>query len=204
MKYTTLKVIRTKDLPDKAFELILERRDIQYIPGDCLLIKGLNNEFRPYFVASGMQEPWFRIIIEKNLNDSLINYLYNIKKGSRIKVKREPFSIFPNLINQKQKTIFIASGIGIAPFLSYFSTYPLQKITKVIYHVQEEGINVAWLKTRQDIIINTNPNILINEIPLNKKCRYYLCGSGKIVTQFKTAISGKVKDSKVFTCSILT
>ena len=199
MKYTKLKVIRTKELSDDIFELILDSRGMKFKPGDVITINHPINgvmESRPFFIASGIQEPWIRILIR--INDGvLIDYLFNIKKHAMVKVNIEPFSIFPKLLTQDEKCIFIASGIGISPFLSYFSSFPSTKVSQLLYHIKSEGVNSDWLFKNHNAIIDMHIDNLINSMDVNKKDHYYLCGAENVIGIFENILKKKVHPKKL-------
>ena len=199
MDYTTLQVVRVKDLSESYFEVILQNRNIIFKPGDCLnVIDTASDNCRPFFISSGIQEPWLRLLIKRSSAGVMIDYLYNLKKKSKIRIGNEPFSIFPGLIYTK-RPVFLAESIGLHPFLSYFSTYPGKKIEKMVYVHHNKPVNLPWLKSNTPLIEAKEIGCILDRIPINRKSEYYICGSGDSVQAFKQHIIQEgVSEKKIY------
>ncbi|MFW9948627.1 MAG: hypothetical protein ACFFKA_00705 [Candidatus Thorarchaeota archaeon] len=190
-----LNVVRVKHLNSEVFELVTERSNIKFIPGDVLIINASGQE-RPYFIASGIQEPWLRFLIRKSLSP-VVNHLSDLTLGSRITVLKNPISIFPNLIKEADnKLTFFAAGIGISPVFSFLSTYP--KIQPDIFYYDKNHISDSWLKKYPGYRNEITPDIILDYSNMNKKNKYYLCGQESIVTQYENIINKKVNQKRIF------
>lgn len=144
--YTKNIVVRTRDISDDIFELLFQRCGVKTIPGDQICIQppaGGEFESKPIWVASGIKEPWVRILCDKMFHP----WLSGLKYPSTIKIETVT-SVYPDLIKDPQPC-FCVSGTGIAVPMSYISTYP-QKRVEIVYlgrtRIQEE-----YLKARCDL-----------------------------------------------------
>jgi hypothetical protein len=77
----------------------------------------------PLFVASGIKEPWTRLIIEDT-------QVPRSTWAQAIKI-REVINLYPDLINDKDPAFYVG-GDGIALPLSYISTFPDRK-PEIVY-----------------------------------------------------------------------
>ena len=152
MNYTKYKIIRTKSLNPQISEVLFKSNSLNFSPGSR--IKIYNTE-EWYPVASGIKEPWTRILTQS------LNFL-----GTRgIKIG-EVSCMFPGLIDDKSPG-FIVKGLGIAVPLSYISTFPDRKI-EIVY--LGELISLEFLKQRTDLKFEAKD--------LSKDKTYYVCGLG--------------------------
>lgn len=137
MDYTVLPIIRTKRLNDGYFEVILKKkREILYRPGDSLYIKkDPSADWTSVFVASGVSEPWLRIILPEEDYEK-------ISQASKIRAKNDISREALTLHLDLDKPIFICEGLGIAPFLSYISSYPSEWV--IVYTIGNVP-NQAWI-----------------------------------------------------------
>jgi len=188
MQYTTLPVIRTKKLTDNYTEIITKRkREIVYKPGDCLLIKKpASDDYRPYFLASGTQEAWLRIIVRCNTCE--------IISGNKIRTKHKPFNVFPSLVAVK-KPVFICSGIGASPFLSYMSTFPSEEVQ---VYITPGTVNEEWLTKVKQAKIISSASELRNVLEVKQKPEYYICAESEQAQAFKQILlDSGIKEKKI-------
>ena len=77
-----------------AFELVIERLDLQFVPGDCVAL-GMDNsgETRPYSIASGVDEPVVRFVIRVMPDGMLTPRLLKSRAGDSVSVS-PPFGWF--------------------------------------------------------------------------------------------------------------
>ena len=173
MEYTILPVIRTKRLSEAFFELVLKKkREICYGPGDCIYIKKSTSDgtskYRPYFIASGTQEPWLRVIIRANYRTMDLQAL---KAGDKVRVKPKLFSVFPSLASA-DRPVFICASVGISPFLSYISTSPSAKLDMYIIG---DVPNMEWVKNYKQAIICASAGELEGKFKAQSRPVHYIC-----------------------------
>jgi len=97
-------------------------RSVQFIAGQFLFLKfidvDIENEYHPFSFASSPHDPNLRIAVK-----DLGNFSHDIGSvgiGTRAHVKG-PFGRFSNHFLDQPRQVWIAGGIGIAPFLSMAS-----------------------------------------------------------------------------------
>jgi len=192
MNYTKLKVVRVKDITPDIFELVLEGKGIKHKPGDCMLLMAPNNEARPFFIASGIAEPWMRFLI-KRCSSEVSTYLSSLQPGKMVKVQPEPVCMLPHLMKAPDDVVFIASDVGIAPILSYLSTYPTAKTTNISYLIDNEGVNVEWLKGHHKALIYTDKLAMESAVidEYCKLCTYYVVGYAEDLSDIVSRLKGK-------------
>jgi len=170
--YTKLMVIRTKKLDDNNTEIVLANtRIINILPGTYM-----NNAF----VASGVQEPWVRLIENRESK---------LKYGNRYKVEKTG-NICPTLVKDL-KPMFIVDDMGIGVALSYYSTYINIRGLPIYY---EGTINRDWLCKHHTVYNN------INDIK-EKDGNCYIIGQPLFVERNKEIIEKKT-DTVIFSYKV--
>jgi ferredoxin/flavodoxin---NADP+ reductase len=172
------------------FELRLERGNIDFTPGDCMSVYfGDNGSYREYSIASGVNDPYLGFIIRNMEHSQTTDYLRRLRTGDRLKVS-QPYGWFrPGKRHGKNPFVFIATGTGIAPFLSYLRSDPQNPPVQFLYGVRrfEDAIGYDYFSKRcpttlavtGEIIGNTHHGRitdLLSQLPLTPKTHYYLCG----------------------------
>ncbi|NOX85785.1 MAG: oxidoreductase [Chlorobi bacterium] len=116
-----------RQLTDTTYVLEMERRGMDFEPGQHILL-GYNGSIhkREYSIYSGAGDEKLEVLI-KEVEDGLVSkQLKKLKNGTLLEVEGPLgfFSIDLELIQQKRKFLFIASGTGIAPFHSMVKSHP--------------------------------------------------------------------------------
>lgn len=159
--YTLHAIVRTKTFSKNAHELVFKRGYNRYRPGDQIDILDIGK----YYIASGIQEPWARVLID----DVHI-------PSPNIRIAKDITNLYPTLVGANPKdTVFIAGDLGIGPCLSFCGTFPSDKFAKIIYKHSGEGVNQLWLDANQDTIHCEDLSIALSEIPIDNKYNYYIC-----------------------------
>jgi len=96
-------------------------------PGQHILL-GYNGSIhkREYSIYSGTGDEKLEVLV-KEVEDGLVSkQLRKLKEGAMLEIEGPLgfFSIDPELIRQKKKFLFVASGTGIAPFRSMVRSIP--------------------------------------------------------------------------------
>ncbi len=123
---TEHKIIEVKELNESTYILRFERNDLQFKPGQHLLV-GKKNEIeqREYSIYSGTNDPYLEILIKEVDKGSVSKQLKSLKPGDTLNIDG-PVGFFG--LNKKtqdsSKILFIASGTGIAPFHSMVTSFP--------------------------------------------------------------------------------
>ena len=120
------KVLNIRSLSSSAYILRLERKEINFKPGQCFNIglkaSGINRE---YSIYSGINEPFLEFLIKEVLGGSVSVALRKANPGEEVDLHGPYGSFVINPDDAKNSHFtFIATGTGIAPFHSFIRTYP--------------------------------------------------------------------------------
>ena len=181
-------------MSDDYFEVVLKRkREKIYKPGDCLLVKkSASDEMTPYFIASGVGDPWIRLIIRSH-NPSDINQ--DIWQAGKLRVDPEAFNVFPTLASDNNKPTFICSSVGISPFLSYMSTFPSERIN---LYVIGQVPNHEWVKAHPQAQIYASVSKLSEQFPAKRSPNHYICAPHDVAQSIRSMLaSAKIKEKKI-------
>ena len=120
------KVLNIRDLSPSAYILRLERKKINFKPGQCFNLglkgSGINRE---YSIYSGVDDSYLEFLIKEVKRGSVSPALRKVKPGDEVAL-HGPYGAFIISSDRAKKTLFtfIATGTGIAPFHSFVRTYP--------------------------------------------------------------------------------
>ncbi|MEA3363808.1 MAG: FAD-binding oxidoreductase [Thermodesulfobacteriota bacterium] len=185
-------IFRTDDL----FELQLERRATQFEPGACVALFSNTTESRPYSIAAGSGEDVLRFLIRRVPNGIVSNWLAQRQPGDKVSAS-EPFGWFrPGRAVAGTRSVFIATGTGIAPFLSYLRSNPQRQPELCLYGVRlhEEALNLEELQqienfrlalSQEEVNGHFHGRItgLLEQIPFADDIHYYLCGLDTMIDE---------------------
>ncbi len=185
----SLTVHRVIPHTEQLFELQLERGDIPFEPGHCMALFSDGTESRPYSIAAGNRETILRFLIRRVPQGIVSNWLAERKPGDRVQAS-EPFGWFaPGRSVEDEQSVFIATGTGIAPFLSYLRSQPLRPPLICFYGVSRENEAFALdeLKTLPNFQLAVSRETteshfhgrvtgLLKQLPLGPRIHFYLCG----------------------------
>ena len=106
-------------------EILLAQGDVTFEPGDCLSLYAEDNRTsRPYSIASGVDEPVLRFLIKRVEGGEVTSFLASRRPGDMV-LASLPYGWFrPGQNNGESPFVFVATGTGIAPFLSYVKSFP--------------------------------------------------------------------------------
>ena len=174
MNYTKHQLKRIRDLNDEYFEVVFNKRSLKFSPGDAITL--YNGPDHPVFIASGISEPWIRIILKRDL---FPDFDYN---AVSIRLNKEIQSILPNLMNETAPN-FILTAEGIGAFFSYTSTYPRVKC-KVCY-LGSDKVQENWVKSYHKAV--TLPR------RMGKLSDLYAIGDREVLERKAKKVLGKCK-----------
>jgi len=119
------KVLNIRDLSPSTYILRLERKKLDFKPGQCFNLglkdHGINRE---YSIYSGVDDPYLEFLIKEVRKGSVSPALRKVKPGEEVAL-HGPYGAFIINIEKIKNTLFtfIATGTGIAPFHSFVRTY---------------------------------------------------------------------------------
>ncbi|SEA70419.1 ferredoxin--NADP+ reductase [Desulfuromusa kysingii] len=190
----TLTVHKVIFRTDELFELQLERETIQFEPGSCLALFN-DDESRPYSIASGTGEDKLRFLLRQVVDGTVSQWLALRKPGDKVQVSA-PFGWFRPGAAIGSRSVFIATGTGIAPFLSYFRSHSLAPPECCLYGVRRcvEAFNLEELQRVKNFSLalsqeQTDDHFygrvtgLLEQIPLADDIHYYLCGLDAMIAE---------------------
>lgn len=122
---TLYRVQEVRHLTESAYVLRFDKHGLAFTPGQHISL-GLpgDNQMREYSVYSPNNVDYLETLVKEVENGDVSRKLKKLKPGDILKVEG-PFGFFgletDNL--QSQKSLFIASGTGIAPFHSMVKSH---------------------------------------------------------------------------------
>ena len=161
--YTKHKIHRVRSINDDWFEVVFDKETLNFIPGSCVSLYNL--DIPPAFIASGIQEPWLRIILNRD-------FLPEIQGKDYIKFNARVTNPLPTLMTSESPS-FIITASGASAYFSYASTYPSLK-SKVCY-LGSGRFNEDWIEMTQEVVKDP--------IEMTGEKELYIIGDRDILTQ---------------------
>lgn len=138
LDYTEHRVIEVRTVNDDLFELVVERNGLEFTPGDCVTIYTTEGKSRPYSIASGSNEADLRFVIRMMEGGEVSPRLMTRKPGDTIRITPTFGWFRPEQDIGDAPFVFLATGTGIAPFLSYMNTFEKPPI-RCLYGVRRQA-----------------------------------------------------------------
>lgn len=188
LDYTEHPVIDVRVVNDDLFELVLDRKGMEFSPGDCAAVYTDEDKSRPYSISSGSHEAELRFAIRKMTGGEVSPWLMARKPGDTVRVT-PPFGWFrPGQEIGDAPFVFIATGTGIAPFLAYRETFK-KPPAHCLYGIRREtdalGFSRLWnwcptllAVSREATEKHHHGRVtdLLDSLPLATGTHYYCCG----------------------------
>lgn len=180
------KITDVKSLVPGAVELTLEPENhlLRYRPGQFVYLTPLApeltfgwNEEHPYTLSSAPQESTLRIVI-KDMGDAT-HALQNVSAGSHALIEGPYGEFFPPT-NGKDRELWLAGGIGLAPFLSRARALASARKSadiSLIYCVQDES-RAYFLRELEELALRI-PGFLVYP--------HYFYREGRLTVDFISA-----------------
>lgn len=126
-RYRT-RVLSLRSVGPSTYELTFERQGMLFSAGQCLTIHGpIPQHDRSYTIASGEQDENLQILFRLIPHGKLTPVLSRLKPGDEIEFSG-PYGEFV-IRDASVPIIFVATGTGVAPCLSYLRTRPDLNVT---------------------------------------------------------------------------
>ncbi len=173
-------------------------KNYEFIPGQFVTVFNEDRTvFRSYSIASTPGLGHIELLIEM-IDGKLTSYLKGKDEGEVLMIG-EPRGNF-TIDKENQKLVFLAAGVGIAPFLSMlrsfkskgektdsFLFYSVKHISDIVYHEELKGYEEYGLRIIINVTRDKNPGngfmegrINLEEIKKTvndyKERQYYICG----------------------------
>lgn len=176
------------------FELVVDRNGLTFTPGDCVALYTEDEKSRPYSIASGPQEETLRFIIRCMESGEVSPWLKTRTNADTIRIT-PPFGWFrPGQEIGNAPYIVIATGTGIAPFLSCMHA-KLRPPAACLYGVREAADAIGfealeqWCPTHLAVSREKTKHHhgritdLLHQLPLNREIHYYCCGLESMINE---------------------
>jgi len=141
MTYTKHQIMRIRDLNEQYYEVLFTKDALKFAPGSTVTL--YNGPEVPLFIASGLQEPWVRLILDRDKTPNFSRTCISIKLNIDIVNK------LPNLVAEGSPN-FILTPSMISPFFSWSSTFPTTRC-KVAY-LGDNLISEDWVRANHDVV----------------------------------------------------
>ncbi|MBT8042991.1 MAG: hypothetical protein KJN98_07455 [Pontiella sp.] len=195
LEYTEHSVMAVRPVSGDLFELIVDRNDLEFLPGDCVAIYTDSEKSRPYSIASGSNENELRFVIRSMDGGEVSPWLAERRPKDTLRIT-SPFGWFrPGQGIDDASFHFLATGTGIAPFLSYMHTFKTPPAS-CLYGVRHaaDAIGLSMLHgfcptrlavSREHAAGHYNGRItgLLDTLPLDEAAHYYCCGLESMVNE---------------------
>lgn len=190
---------------ESVFELSLDRLGVAFTPGDCLaLFAGDGKTSRPYSLASGVEEDRLRFVIRRMPAGTVSGWLSERRPGDRVSVS-PPFGWFrPGGAADEKPFVFVATGTGISPFLSWLRSRPETPPASCLYGARtlDDAVEWAWIQehcplrlalSREEIPGHETGRVtdLLEDMPWSPDHEYYLCGLDAMIDDVTRFLEAK-------------
>lgn len=179
-----------------VFELELERNGLDFVPGDCVALYAEDGRVsRPYSIASGNTEAAVRFVIRRMPGGTVSTYLSALKAGASVRVS-PPFGWFrPGEHAGRRPYVFVATGTGMAPFLSHYRSRPGQLPAACLYGIREAadivdraalerlGVRFAVSREQAEGCHHGRVTDLLPGLPRTPDTDFYLCGLDAMIDE---------------------
>lgn len=191
----TYKVVSIHNHLGHITEVVLKPRSriLRFAPGQFVYVqfKGLEEDgYHPFSIASGDKSSNLRLVIRQS--GDFTKKVHDLKKGTKVKVKG-PHGGFVFSHPRSKKQLWIAGGIGVAPFLSGAHSLPYHKHPhdiRMIYatadkkpygleeleKIKHEKHSFHVTLTHEDTFGHINLDMLSHNIKDIKEREIYVCG----------------------------
>lgn len=181
------KISFRKQISEEVFVIGLERKALEFVPGQNISI-GIGSEYfrtRDYTICSGINESRIDIFIRKYPNGAVSSKLVNLPVGHLINFSG-PYGEF-RIENLDQEHVFLAGGVGISPFRSFVLSYPGLKykcfhgIRTIKEAALSEGINrdyyFSCVSRESEGDYKGHLTTYLKKAQINKNATFFICGN---------------------------
>lgn len=191
-----VEIISNRSIAKDVYVLSFQR-DFNFTAGQIIAVDIIpNGTPRLYSIASGENEKNIDILFDEKLDGKLTPFLSNLTSGDTIYVS-EPFGDFRC---EDENCWFIASGTGIAPFVSMIRS-GMAKGKKLIHggkndenfyfsdliekELKNDYVRCASQQTDTSFYKGRLTKWLVEQSVFSKEISYYLCGSSEMVVDVR-------------------
>jgi len=200
-KYSTEIVLENKLVAPSAY-ILKFRRNFAFKAGQVIGL-GVNTDLEPrlYSIASAEDDEFIEILYTEKPEGQLTPMLSLLKNGDKLLVT-QPFGTFTDY---SDSAVFIATGTGIAPFISAIKSRKTSNVT-LIHGVracdyfyfsdllkEQLGKNYVQCCTGFASSEHFDGRVTkyLKEFPINPNKKYYLCGVAEMVVDARDILISK-------------
>lgn len=194
LDYSEHAVVSVETVNNDLFILSVQRNGLGFTPGDCVAIYTEQGTSRPYSIASGSQDNELRFVIRMMDGGEVSPWLMSRTPGDPIRIT-PPFGWFrPGQDIGDAPFVFLATGTGIAPFLSYAETFD-RSPAHCLYGVRQKADAIGFSKLRNfcptQLAVSREQTEhhhghltdLLDDLPGTDDTHYYCCGLESMVNE---------------------
>ena len=195
LDYTQHAVKEVRIVNGDLFELVVAKNGLEFAPGDCVAIYTDDDKSRPYSIASGSSEKDLCFVLRKMDGGEVSPWLMARRSGDLVRIS-PPFGWFrPGQDSDGAPFVFLATGTGIAPFLSYIRTFG-HRPAYCLYGVRREADAIGYEELRMQcparLAVSREQadghhqgriTDMLDLLPLDAVTHYYCCGLESMVNE---------------------
>ena len=191
-KHTVLEVI---NLTPETFIIRLDRRNIQFEPGQYVIIRIPDqNKGREYSIYSSVADDYLDFLVREIPEGEFSRYLRHLTPGSELDVEGpKGYFILDEKAKQGHPMLMIATGTGISPFHSYVKSYP-ELNYRIIHgvHFADEAYGRESFASGQYLLCTSRHDkgdyfgrvsYYLKANPVDKNLTCYLCGNSDMIEE---------------------
>jgi len=203
----SLQVHTVELLADEIYRVRLDPHPLPWEPGDCVTIHAPDaDEGRPYSFSGPPNAPYSEFWIRKFPEGRVSNFLTNLERGEAVEVS-PPFGWFRPGVSDQSPKIFIATGTGIAPFLSALSVkecspevvlWGMRHPLPVPGVLASQSLICACSRERSTGAVQGRVTDHIDALDLSQNPHIYLCGLDEMIKEVSELLRARgVSDSRI-------
>jgi len=189
------KLIDIRHITPSTYVLRMDKKELQFKPGQYITVGKFNVEPRQYSVYSPNNVNYLEVLIKEVDGGKVSKQLKNCKPGDNIVVDG-PFGHFilkEEHIKAQKKFLFVATGTGISPFHCFVGSQEnldYQLIHGVRY--SEEAYEKDYYDANRITVCTTKDNNgdyqgrvtdYLRTQELDKETEVYLCGNSEMILE---------------------
>ena len=187
------RLIKIRNLSPSAYVLRLERKDFNFLPGQCVNLgvkgAGINREYSTY---SGKDDPYLEFLIKDVSGGLVSSALRKLTIGTEVEMHGPygSFTLDPEKINIFDY-FFLGTGTGIAPYHSYVRSFPnlnYQVIVGIRYnserydqHDYEPSRTTYCVSREKGAEHQGRITDYLRNFKVFPNHMYYLCGNNRMI-----------------------
>lgn len=185
-------VLSLKFLSKETYVLFLERRGVDFVPGQYMVLKDpVTGESREYSIYSGTNEDHLAFLI-RIIPDGVVSVnLSNLTTGDILEMDG-PWGFF--VLDQKamnSRVFLLATGTGVSPFRSFVLSFPALnyqlfhgiKYSSEAYDREQYPIERHHLCPSREVLNGFQGYVTtrIRDWEVNPEDVFYLCGNARMI-----------------------